>query len=229
MMDTSRVFWGAWVSWVWSCILCAALIVAWVASSGCQLAYFMTDPDKEREVKAEYNSIGSRKVAVLVWADRSTLDVYPRARYRVGKAVAYHMKKYLPKARFVAAEEVARLQDRSGTDWEGMTVGQLCKRLDCDLVLRVDLLEYTTRASDTVELRKGRVRATVNLYEPEQGEGDYAAYQTDVTASFPPDSLHGTSEKDEGTILHETVELFGQAVARKFYDHGESLRGPSNR
>ncbi len=199
-------------------------VFALAACGGCQMAYFLTDPDKTEEVKAEYGKIGDRTVAILVWADRSTLDIYPRTRYRIGKAVEYWMKKNLPEARFVRAEEVRRLQEGSGANWEGMTARQLCERLKCDMVLRVDLLEYTTRASGTRELRKGRVRATANLYDGGEKGGEEAVYETVVLATYPPKSWHGVPDMDENQILHETVETFAQETARKFYDHGVLLR-----
>jgi hypothetical protein len=202
-------------------------MLPWALSAGCQLGYFLVDPEKEKGVKAEYGRLAGHKVAVVVWADRSTLDIYPRTCYRVGKAVAYYMKKHLPDARFVRAEKVAHLQDRSGIDWQAMSPEQLCEHLACDVVLRVDLLEYTTRAIGTRQLRKGRVRATVALYERGQTAGEEAAYQTEVLSTYPPASLHGAWDKDDGQILHETVELFAEAVARKFYDHGIPMRGPS--
>ncbi len=208
-------------------LLGLALLMPGWATSGCQLGYFLVDPEKEQRVKAEYGRIGDRKLAIVVWADRSTLDIYPRARRRVGKAVAYYMEKHLPDARLVRAEEVARLQERSGIDWQAMSPKQLCERLSCDLILRVDLLEYTTRASGTRELRKGRVRATLNLYERSQTASEDAVYEAEVLETYPPASLHGAWDMDDGQILHETVEQFADAAARKFYDHGRSMRGPS--
>ncbi len=205
-------------------LLGVAFAIACTACSGCQLAYFLTDPEREEKVKAEYGRIGGRKLAVMVWADQSTLDIYPRARHRVSKAVTYYMTKQIRDARFVDAEDVTRLQKRSASSWEGMTAREVCTRLKCDLLLRVELLEYTTRAGDTRELRKGRVRATVNLYEGDEEAGEEAVYEAVVVATYPPTSLHGVPDMDETQLLHETVELFAQTVTRKFYDHGVKLR-----
>ena len=48
---------------------------------GCQLAYFLT-PEKGHPVKAEYTKLEQKDVAVVVWADRPTLDIDPHARRR---------------------------------------------------------------------------------------------------------------------------------------------------
>jgi len=195
---------------------------------GCQLAYFL-NVEEEKEVKAEYGKIGSRIVGVLVWADQSTLDEDPRVRQRICKAVTYYLKKNLPGAELVSPEEITKLQERQGRIWEELTAKQLCERLKCDLILRIDLLEYTTRAGDTRELRRGRVRATVNLYDCSPDAGREVVYQTEVLANYPPQPGHSVFDMDDTDLLHETVEHFAELTARKFYDHKQSLRGPAER
>ncbi|HVP12808.1 MAG TPA: hypothetical protein VMV94_16655, partial [Phycisphaerae bacterium] len=133
-------------------------------SAGCQVGYFLTTSD-EKEVKADYGRIGDRKVAVLVWADQATLDEDPNVRKRICRSITYYLKKNLPGGETIPAEKVEALQERGSREWEDMSTRELCDRLNCDMVLRIDLLEYTTRAGNTPELRKGRIRATVNLYD----------------------------------------------------------------
>lgn len=216
---SSRPFWLRQV-------LAAALGSLALVCCGCQLAYFL-QTDEEADVKAEYGKIGARKVAVIVWADRATIDEDPRVRQRICRAITYDLKKNLPKAEPVSADEVAALQERSGKDWENMSTRQLCERLHCDMILRIDLLEYTTRAGDASELRKGRVRATVNLHDGAPDAPRETVYQTEVVATYPPDAAHGVPDVDDADLLHETVEHFAEITARKFYDHKESLRGPN--
>lgn len=191
---------------------------------GCQAAYFLT-ASETKEVKAEYARIGSNTLAVLVWADRHTLDVDPKARHRVCEAVTYELKRNLPKADFVPARKVTELQD-SGMDWQSMTNQQIAERLDCDLILRIDLLEYTTRAADTRELRKGRVEGSVNLYEAGEGARTDPIYSTDVTATYPPPGRHTVAELTDYDLLRASIEQFAQATAKKFYDHRVTRRGP---
>lgn len=189
---------------------------------GCQAMYFLTTQET-KTVKAEYAKIGHRRVAVVVWADRPTLDADPRARRRVGDAILYDMKKHLPDAPFVKAQEVEDFQENSGLDWEGMTQLETCKELKCDMILRIDLLEYTTRSRAAHELRRGRVRGTINLYEAESGE--QAVYSADVTASYPPADKQASTDETDSELIREAVSQFGQAVGKKFHDHEVSLRG----
>jgi hypothetical protein len=74
---------------------CFSLIAVLPLFLGCQAMYFLTTQETKTQ-KAEYSKIGQRPLAVIVWADRPTLDADPRARRRVCDAVLYHMKKNLP-------------------------------------------------------------------------------------------------------------------------------------
>ncbi|HKQ46524.1 MAG TPA: hypothetical protein VJZ71_00465 [Phycisphaerae bacterium] len=201
---------------------CLALLAILPFLLNCQAMYFLTTTET-KTVQAEYAKIGHRKVAVVVWADRSTLDADPRARRRVCDAVLYDLKKHLLDAQFVKAQEIEDFQESSGLDWEGMTQLETCKELKCDMVLRIDLLDYTTRSRAAHELRRGRVRGTVSLYEAESGE--QAVYSTDVTASYPPADKQASTDETDAELIREAVTQFGQEVGKKFHDHEESLRG----
>lgn len=190
--------------------------------------YFLT-PEETKDVKAEYGKIGNQSLAVVVWADRHTLDVDPKARRRVCDAIIYELKRNLPDAELVPAKKIADLQENSGLAWHTMSHHDVAKELECDLVLRVDLLEYTTRAADTRELRKGRVSGSVNLYDGTDAARPDALYSTDVTATFPPSGEASITTMDEYDLLRAAIEQFGQAVAKKFFDHQESLRGRNER
>lgn len=193
-------------------------------SAGCQAMYFLT-PDESAEIKAEYGKITDEKVAVIVWADRATLDVDPRARRRVADAVVYEMKKHLEKASFVPTRDVTEFQE-SGADWESMSHQEIARELKCDYLLRIDLLEYTTRAADTPELRKGRVSGSLHLYEGADSTRTDTVYSSEVTATHPPPGEHAIADMSDYDLLRAAIEQFAQKTAKKFYDHRESLRGP---
>lgn len=178
--------------------------------------YFLF-PEKKEQRAAECNQITNQKVGVLVWAEQATLDFDALARIRVGKTVTYYLRKNLPDATFVDPMTIARMQDRGVIDWEGMTNTELCNELKCDMLLRIDLLEYTTRALSARELRKGRVRGTVNLYTTNESTGSDPVYRTEVMATYPPASTQGTLDQTDEDILRATVDEFGLEVARKFH------------
>ena len=200
------------------CVRFAPLAAIIYCASGCQLPYFLMSEKKEQHA-AECNAITNQKVGVLVWAEQATLDSDALARVRVGKTVTYYLKKNLPDATFVDPVTIARMQDRGQVDWEAMSNADLCKELKCDLLVRIDLLEYTTRALSARELRKGRVRGSVSLYNADVATGGEPVYRSEVVATYPPSSTQGVLDETDENILRETVDEFGLAVARKFHSY----------
>ena len=191
---------------------------------GCQAGYFLTDPDATKKVPAEYSKIEGRRVGVVVWSDRSTLDEYPNARRQVARAVIHHLKKNLPKADMVPERRVYEMQEHSGADWEAMTNGEMARELGCDMILRIDLLDFTTRASDTPQLRKARIAGNIRMYEARPIENVDAVYDSDVKITYPPGSVHGTQDESEADLLHAAVEYFAESVSRKFHEHKVKLK-----
>mgnify|MGYP001292905419 CR=1 FL=1 len=204
--------------------LVLGLATVWVCGTGCQLGYFLTDPDATKKVPAEYDKIGGRRVGIVVWADRSTLDEFSNARRQVTRSLLHYMKKNLEEANFIDETVVYKFQTQSGADWEALTHQEIADELGCDLVLRVDLLEFTTRASDTPQLRKARISGNIRLYECKPVANSEPVYNADVKITFPPGSIHGTQDESETDLLHGAVEYFAEMVARKFYQHEVKLK-----
>lgn len=205
--------------------LVAAVVMG---TAGCQLGYFLTDPDATKKVPAEYDKIGARRVAIVCWADRSTLDEYPSARRQVTRSLLHYMKKNLEKAKFIPEPDVYKLQEKSGSDWEAMTNQEMAAELGCDVILRIDLLEFTTRASDTPQLQKARIAGNVRLYEVKPVLNTEAAYDSDVKITYPKGSIHGAQDMTEADLLHGAVEYFAEMVSQKFYEHEVKLKEQRN-
>lgn len=103
-------------------------------------------------------------------------------------------------------------------DWESKSPLELCKQFDCDLILRIDLLEYTTRDRDARELRRGRIKGSLSLYGRNQEREADPLYVGEAQAAYPTDS-RGTLDLSDREIQRETLNQFGLAVSRKFHDH----------
>ncbi|MCA9254529.1 MAG: hypothetical protein KDA33_02780 [Phycisphaerales bacterium] len=195
----------------------AAMSLMLTATLGCQLAYLFT-PDVTEEVQPEY-TIGESSVAVLVWADQSVKDEYPQAQAQICRSLSHHLKEGMPDAVVVSARKVLSLQDEFDATWDQMKTNELCKELDCEYILRVDLETFTTRASSTPHLRKARIDASLNLYKKAEREAIQSVYQDEVRTLYPPESKHGAFDMDERDLMHSAIEFFSIKAARKFYAH----------
>lgn len=212
---------GGWAKGAVFALFC---LTGSAVSAGCQEAYFLVNPAKSKTVKAEYGKLDGSSVAVLVWADSSILDEYPHVRRQVCQSVTHHMRKHLPDATLVAPRKIEAFQTETHANWLGMSHDDICEALECDFILRIDMLEFTTRASNTRALRKARVSAALNLYECGPLENLDPVYDTEIKTTFPPDSLHGKEDMGESGLLHEAVEYFAEIATQKFYDHERQLQ-----
>lgn len=191
---------------------------------GCQGAYFLTNPNESETVEPEYGKIDDRTLAVVVWADPSIMDEYPRSTYQVSRSVTHYLKKNLKEAKFVSPREIRDFQKQTNLDWESMDPGEIGKELDCDLVLRVDLVEFTPRASDTHQLHKARIEATLNLFECGPHKRLDPVYDDEVRITYPPGTVHGMQNTNEIDLIHQAVEHFAEVTSRKFYAHEIKLQ-----
>lgn len=191
--------------------------------TGCQAMYFFTDPEASRSVKAEYR-VGNKKLAVVVWADRTVLDEYPAARRMVCRALTHELTTHLEPqgATLVSARVIQDFQENSDANWEAMSNNEIGKRLASDMVLRVDLIDFTTRAAETRQLQKARISANINLYTSGR-ETSNSLYSDEIKTTYPPGSLHGAQDLHEADLLHQAVDYFAAVTARKFYDHEVKL------
>jgi len=204
-------------------ILRIGLALAIVATAaGCQEQYFLMLKEPKKKVGAEFGKLEGKTSAIVVWCDQATLDQDPNARYRVADTVRYYLARDIRKAKFVNVRDITDFQDKSGSDWEGMTNAELGKRFRADYVIRVDLVEYTARARDAREVRKGRIRATVSVFDVEGPSGERPVYSTDVTASYPQDSRTDVMNASDLDIINGALRAFGEKVAQKFHEHEES-------
>lgn len=194
-----------------------------LALSSCQGAYFaamLNEPKKK--ISAEFDKLSGKTVAIVVWADQATLDEDYAARYRTADAVRYYLSRDMKDVKLVDIREITRFQESSGNDWEGMTNAELGKEFKADFVLRIDLLEFTARARDSREVRKGRVRATVSVFDVNKPGSDRAVYGNEISASYPQDAKVDVMNASDASILNGALQIFGERVAQKFVEHEES-------
>lgn len=202
----------------------ALLAVLLGSAAGCQLPYFMMAKEPKKQVLAEYDKFNAQRIAIIVWADQATLEEDYAARFRVADSVRYYLQEALPKLKPVDIRKIIDYQESEGTAWEGLTNVELGKRFDADGVLRVDLLDYTTRSHDERTIRLGRIRGTISVFDLTHPSPEKAVYSTEINAIYPEDSKTNVLNLSDIDILNGAAKKFGEILARKFYDHEESYK-----
>jgi hypothetical protein len=199
----------------------AAVLATMSSAGGCAKALFLMSDEKLKPVPAECDKLKGRRVAVVVWADPSTLDLDPFAGVRAAQQILYFLqlnrgRKELEGATFMDAPTVARVQEQLGSAGPLTQDAQVGEKLGADVVVRVDLFEYTTRAPEANGLIKGRVSGNLAVWPADATD---AIYRAEVSAEFPEGTRIGVLDRGDEDVLNETLRIFGERVARKFHAH----------
>src|SRR5438045_2955646 len=96
-----------------------ALILSLFVGSGCQSMLFLMNSEKQKAVPAECDKLRGQRVALVVWAEHSTLDADPFACERTARAInlvfaANASKKELKGTTFVDQQTVSSMQEQLG-------------------------------------------------------------------------------------------------------------------
>jgi hypothetical protein len=204
--------------------LCGLLLPLLAASIGCQAAatpWLLWGKEPTKEVPAEFPYLQGKKVCVLVWADPETLFEYPWVQLEISEHIVQAMKAHVEGISFVPNRKVVDLQ-RSEPDWERADPATLGARFGVDRVLMIELMQYTTREPESPHLYRGRVAASVKVYDTDYPQSA-PVFKTTVETVYPPDSV-GQWGSDDRSIRKATMEAFAADVAGKFYNRRVKVR-----
>jgi hypothetical protein len=204
-------------------VLGSALLLVGLCS--CRLLLYpimATAPDPTKKVPAEFGRLAGHRVAIVVWADQGTLFEYPYIRFELAEYVAYHLKQKIRPIGLVSNREIAAYQ-QSHYDWDSVAPARIGQQFDADLVLYVEVLEYTTRGGGTDYLLSGRGRVALAVHDVRAEPSQQRGYHGEAQVRYPESGSLGSTEATTATVHRRTLDLLAQAVAKKFYDHEEPL------
>jgi len=173
---------------------------------------------KTVKVEAEHRGLEGQRVAVMVAADDRTLFYSPNAPRMICRVVTGHLVEHLADIQATAPRRVTAYQDQNPY-WPTMRAGNLVQQMGVDRLVLIDLVEYRTHEPGNAHLFKGQVTANVAVHSADSDDPDNPTFYQTVSTQFPPDTSVGVVNADTQQIEMGMVKLFGQDVARLFYDH----------
>jgi hypothetical protein len=181
----------------------------------------LTAPRTEK-VPAEFDKLAGSKALILVWAEPDTLFDYPNVRLEVNEHVAAQIKTRLSDVRFVPAKDVEDyLQRSTSSTQDPLAVGQ---HFAADKVIHVVLLEFSMRDREMAHFYRGRIHASVTVYDLKDKSGTPQRYTlNEVSVVYPPDRPVGFDASAATVVRQKTYESFADVVGRKFYSYDKDL------
>jgi hypothetical protein len=191
-------------------LLAAALLPASGCRNALATAVYLV---KGNNIEPEYDGLRGKRVAVVC---RPVVDL----KYRnasVAKQLARQMsillEERVPRIEVVDHRKVAAWIDENG-GWDEYT--EVGEALDADMVLGVDLQEFTVYADQT--LCQGRANTTISVYDC--ADGSQPVFEKELPQTvYPPNAVIPTSEKPEAEFRKEFVAVLADQIGRHFYAH----------
>jgi len=201
-------------------ILAAAL----AGSVGCNLIVplaVLGQPPTQK-VAAEFDKLAGTKALVLVWAEDDTRFDYPNVRIEVGAYVANHIESHVDGVSFVPARQVEEyVESHAGASHDPVAIG---RHFGVDRVIHVVLLEFTMRDREMAQFHRGRVRASVAVYDLRDPSGTPQRYAlSDVFVVYPEHRPIGFDANAPTIVRQKTYEAFADTVGRKFYAYDKEI------
>jgi hypothetical protein len=203
------------------------LLVAVLALNaiGCAQIFGLFRPlDGERKVEVEgrYKKLDNQHVAVMVAASDKILVNYPRARPALTRSISQALAKNVKGISLMNPDEVIRYQQENQY-WHTLPYGQLIDRMDVDVLVLVDLVEYQTHEPGNRHEFRGVINANVNVIDADAQDSDKLVFNTQVGVQYPRNSQIPLINRDQETVESKTVKRFTRRAAGLFYDHTRSV------
>lgn len=192
-------------------------------AGGCNshmLEFFLyaTQP-ASKEIKAETNCLAGKSVAVIVYTDKRVDYEYPETRLALSLAVSELLSRNGEVKSVVDCRRIVRYQD-DNLEWDLKGKTDLGKSFGAERVVFISMVDYTTREPGSQNLYNGNALGEVSVYDTSLPEREARLWRSkDVKVTYPEKSVVGTYAESDRTVRIKLLQLFSEAVAKKFYDH----------
>ncbi len=218
---------GSWSVKLRTAALLGLLVVS-VNLCGCGPISYVVEvlipTGKGEWVAAENEALSkNKKVLILVHADDTDYSgQYQQAenRYETAVTIAGQMRSKL--AVDVVDPAIVEQFQRSNPNWTDRHPSRIGReRYRADLVLYIELQEFTTTSEEFGGLLRGSMEGNCSLFTTGKSGAEAEVWHKKVRAVYPPDIPDLSETGAEGRIRAETMRLFAEGVVKNFYGHYE--------
>jgi hypothetical protein len=169
-----------------------------------------------QNTKAEFPGLKGKRVAVVCRPVTSLHFRDSSVSRDLAKQVSLLLEKNVSKIELIDQREVFEWADEN--NWEDYV--ELGKALNADVVVGIDLEEFTLYQGQTLYQGKANVRLVV--YDVAQAR-DPAFEKNLPQAVYPPNAPIPASDDQEAHFRRKFVLYLGRQVAHHFYDHDATV------
>jgi hypothetical protein len=189
--------------------------------TGCNiLAYptYVLFGQSHKKVKAEYTGLENHSTVIFVVTNPAIDFEYPYTGLNISLATADQISRNVKNATFIDPETVDKYQ-REKIDWLSIPVSEIGRDFQADRVLYIDLVQFTMREEDSINLLRAHIAADIRVYEMDSESPNQHTYQTDLDILHPKMGPSLFSDTAHALIYQESISRFAEELAKKFYNH----------
>ncbi len=197
-------------------IMLAALAVTSAAASGCSwlLPFAILSKHKER-VPAEFDKLENKRVAIVVWAEQSTLFDYPHVRMELAVHIGDRLWSAVDGVKVVDGRKIEDYMQRSLINT--VDPEEIADKFDAEMIVYLELLEFQIRDPDSPDFLRPAINASVVVYDMTADPDEPKQYELEPVTIEQSGKLF--SETSAAQVRKTVYEQFAEQVARKFYKH----------
>ena len=202
------------------------LVLSGLFLGGCnllELPAYVLFGQSHKSVKAEYRGLKGTTTAIIITTGPAVDFEYPYARTNVALAVAQAITENVKKVKFVDQDSIDIFQQEN-LDWASFPISRIGQKFGAQRVLYLDLYQFTMYEQSSINLLQGNATAALQIYEIDGPQPDRPAYRSEVAVQYPPNNPVAVSDAALLNIRINTIKLFADQLARKFYNHKVPLK-----
>lgn len=187
---------------------------------------------KKIEVPAEYMGLEGRTVAVVVHAERATLEEFPKVASIIANNVAGRLQATVADIRVRDPRNVVAWQHHA-PGWVTVPYGDIARELDVDRVVYIELNEFRLHSLGDGRVWEGVSAGTVGVIERDGLDPNAFTRSFNVVARFPRIAGVEVDSVAQSKIETGLLACFIEETSWLFHTHTrrmeEITRGVSNR
>jgi hypothetical protein len=199
------------------------LLVVCPLVAGCKLLTpLIFVGEHKRKVSPEFDKLAFSRVAILVYADPSTLFDYPYTRFELATYIGDKLYAGMGQRGLeVDVVDPRDVEDFTQQNLEAQIDPQAVgEHFDADYVVYLEVLEFQIRDPEQPQFLRGRIHASVTVHDIRADPDLPRTYElTPVKLVYPEDRPVLLTATNSPQIREATYHKFSELVARKFYEH----------
>lgn len=193
------------------------------AMSGCIFAPMLRSAELKgsHPVEAKYSGLTGKSFAVIVSADRLTQADFPELVGQLTTTISQRLAQFCDASGWVPPETVLAMQSRNPR-WSVMRLDELCKELQVERLVFVDITEFRLVEPGNSYLWKAVAAGKVGVVEADGSNPDNFAFQEQIRTTFPlTERAIGPAQISAAVVQVKLAKKFVDRAAWVFYPHEE--------